>query len=319
MIIARSTSRSKLGGSSLIEILIGLVLGLIVIAAASAIYVSTVQSTRASEVESKLNENATITLGILQQQVRLAGYSSIFGSSTYSIRQNFKDSGVKGCSGGFSGTLTVPFASIACTNVDGSTSLPDSFVVRYEANAFNTIPTSTSSPTNCIGNAISASTVSAATSTLPSAPVPPQFALAENRYFIRTSGTPSGGPELYCLGLTGPAAYSTPQPLMEGVEYIKLSYGVANTPTGAVTAAYMSGAEIDTTFATEPNRWDRVVSVKICIIMRNTDSVSTGSSFSDTNTNKYYDCNNLQQTSVDRLLRRSYTTTVMLKNKISFL
>jgi type IV pilus assembly protein PilW len=309
--------KSTQNGRSLIELMIGLALGLIVIAAASAAYISSVKATRVSEVESRLNETAALTLGILQQQVRLAGYSDIAGSSTYTIRKNFNGAGMRGCSGGFSGTLTVPFASIACSGIDGSTSLPDSIVVRYQANAANTVPTGLGTPTNCIGDGIAATTSSDVTSTTPGSIALPQYALAENRYYIKTSDTPSGSPELYCLGLTGPSSYSTPYPLMEGVEYMQLTYGVAATTTGTITTAYMTAKDIDSTYSTEPDRWKRVVSTKICVVLVNADSSYQGSRFTDSDTNKYYNCGNQLQTSTDGKIRRSYSTTVLAKNKLS--
>jgi type IV pilus assembly protein PilW len=300
-------------GRSLIEIMIGLVLGLIVIGAAAAAYLATTKATQVTEVESRLNENAAITMGILQQQLRLAGYSEVFGSSTYTIRKNFNDAGLRGCSGGFNTPLTVTFPAITCLNG----TQPDSFVVRYQANANNTIPAAGGVPTNCIGETITGSTPSAATSSAVGAPVPPAYVLAENRFYVRTTGTPSGGPELYCLGLRGTNTFSTPQPIMEGVERIQLTYGVAATPTGTVTTAYMTGTAIDTTFSAEPNRWQRVVSVRLCIIMRSVDGSQAARGIADSSTNTYFDCNNVQTTSSDGRLRRAYTTTVALKNQLS--
>ncbi|MBS7807513.1 PilW family protein [Variovorax sp. PCZ-1] len=302
-------------GLTLIELMIGLVLGLLIIAAASATYVSTVQASRVAEANSQMNETAAITLGLLQQQIRLAGYSQIVGSTTYSIRKNFDGSGIRGCTGGFSSASTAAFNSLTCNN---TTATPDSLVIRYEATVNNTIPTGANVPTNCVGEGISQSTPSSATSTVPGAMVPGAYRLSENRYFVRTAGTPSGGPELYCAGATGTNTFGTISPVMEGIEAMQITYGVANTSTGTVTSAYMSAQAIDTTFASESldTRWKRVVSARVCIVIRSTDASERFANVTDTATNQYFDCSNTAQTITDGRARRAYTTTIMLKNKL---
>ena len=313
-------SRKTALGRSLLELMISIAIGLIVIAAALAIYSTATSSSRVSESESRLNENAAISLGLLQQQIRLASYSSVVGSSTYSIRKNFNDPGVSGCTGGFNGTTTVAFNAIACLN-DSTKS--DSLSVRYEADTANTIPVNTPpAPSSCTGESISATSPSSATSTRAGAVTLPNYALADNRYYVTTG--PSGGPELYCVGATGVNAagvttFGTPQPLMEGVESMKLSFGVADAAAGTITTAYMTAQSIDTQFAAEPDRWKRVLTVRVCLLMRNLESSDKAQKAAISTTSSYYDCDNASQTSTDGYLRRSYTSTVLLKNRIPIL
>lgn len=318
MKIALSARPLATSGRTLLELLVAMVIGLVIMGAALAIYSSTTSSSRSSEAAARLNENATITLGVLQQQLRLGGYSSIVGSPTYTVRKNFTGPGIRGCTGGFSGSsATATFASIAC-NDDATKS--DALVVRYEADNSNTNPVDTPlTPSNCVSQGITATTASEATSTLAGAAVLPNYTLADNRYYIQTVGTPSGGPELYCTGSTGLAgslAYSSPVPIMEGVERMQVTYGVAASATGTVTTAYMSAQAIDTAYSADTNRWNRVISARICLQVRSTDTSDKTSVSTLSTTNKYYDCANTQQTSTDGRLRRTYTSTVLLKNKI---
>ena len=314
------TSRKSVSGRSLLELMISIAIGLIVIAAALAIYSATTSSSRVSESESRLNENAAITLGLLQQQIRLASYSAVVGSSTYTIRRNFDGAGVAGCTGGFNGTATVAFSAIACNNNNAN---PDSLSVRYEADTSNTIPVNAPPvPSSCTGETITATSPSSATSTRAGAVALPNYSLADNRYYVATG--PSGGPELYCVGATGVNAagvttFGTPQPLMEGVESIKLSFGVADAAAGTITTAYMTAQGIDTQFAAEPDRWKRVLTVRVCLLMRNLESSDKFQKAATNTTSSYYDCNNAAQTSADGYLRRSYTSTVLLKNRIPVL
>ncbi len=297
----------------MLELMISIAIGLIVIAAALAIYSASTASSRVTESESRLNENAAITLGILQQQIRLASYSSIAASPTYTIRKNFNGVGVRGCTGGFV-TATTAFAGLACNN---DTTKSDSILVRYQADTFNTMPVGANSPSSCIGETITATTVSDATSTVPGAVTFTNYALADNRYYVANG--PSGGPELYCVGSNGAGSFGNAAPLMEGVESIQLTYGVAATTTGTITTAYMSAQDIDTTFSTESDRWKRVLTVRVCLVMRNLESSDKAKKAAIATTSTYYDCNNTAQTGTDGYLRRTYTSTTLLKNRLFFL
>ncbi|MGA8516088.1 MAG: PilW family protein, partial [Burkholderiaceae bacterium] len=288
-----------------------------------AVYSGTTSGSRVSETEARLNENAAITLGLLQQQIRLASYSAVVGSPTFTLRKNLDgagSAGIRGCTGGFSVTTTTAFSDITCNNTTAS----DALVVRYEADTLNTMPVGVPpavTPTNCIGESITASTPSSATGT--GGPVQPLYALADNRYFVRTVGTPSGGPELYCQGArsrnaaTGVVNFSAPQPIMEGVERMHLTFGVASSQTATFTVAYMTANAIDTTFAAEPERWRRVITARVCLLLRNTSSSDLSARSANATTNQYFDCNNVQQTSTDGFLRRAYTSTILLKNRLS--
>jgi type IV pilus assembly protein PilW len=117
--------------------------------------------------------------------------------------------------------------------------------------------------------------------------------------------------------VTGVVTFSAPQPIMEGVERIKLNFGVASSQTNTSTVAYMTASAIDTTFATEPDRWKRVLTARVCLLMRSTTSSDLSARSTIATTSKYYDCDNVQQTSADGFLRRAYTSTILLKNRLS--
>lgn len=312
-------------GRTLLELMISITIGLVVVGAALAIYAGTSAASKVTETEARLNENATIVLGLLQQQIRLAGYSAIVAPATFPAdqRKNLDGAGVRGCTGGMATTNTTAFNAITCTNTPAS----DALVVRYEADTGNTIPVTASGVTlasNCVGEGIIATTLSSATASAAIAGTLtfPRYALADNRYFINTANTPSGGPELYCQGATsantttGVVTFGTAQPIMEGVERMELSFGVAASATGTVTTAYMTAQNIDTQFAANADRWERVLTVRVCLQLRNTSASDLSSRSAIADTAKYYDCNNTQQTSTDGYLRRTYTSTILLKNRL---
>ena len=286
------------------ELMVSMTLGLVIIVAALIVYASSSTGTRLSESESRLNEDGLIALSVISQQIKLAGYSSAIATatSTYTVKTNLGGAGIRGCTGGFTAN-TATFNVLACS---GDVTLSDAFAVRYEADRFNTVPTA-NSPTNCLGNGISAFTIPDASNTFPA------YALADNRFYIRTSGTSSGSPELTCTGANNTSSFDIQQPLLENVEFMSLRYGVSSTTNATDTqvVAYMSAADIDTQYAAEAAdlRWKRVLSVRVCLLMRGDAKAS------DQDTAPYIDCDNVKQTSADKLLRRAFTTTISMRNR----
>ena len=61
------------------------------------------------------------------------------------------------------------------------------------------------------------------------------------------------------------------------------------------------------------DRWRRVASVKICVLMRSVEPARDNSISGQS----YKDCDGTTQTSTDGYLRRAYITTAQLRNKAS--
>ncbi len=99
--------------------------------------------------------------------------------------------------------------------------------VRYSADTVSTWPTSGGAPTDCLGQAVT-------------------DGLVTNRFYAKPS-TSSGEPELYCEG-SGKQA----QPLVEGIEKIRVTYWLAGS-SSAVDAPAISR-----------ERWSYVYAADIC-------------------------------------------------------
>ena len=300
-------------GRTIVEIMIALTLGLVILAAALAVYSSSSSGSNLSETESRLNEDGLVALTLLQQQLHLASFIRQVTATTagYTYTTNLGGAGVRGCSGGFTNN-TATYASLGCNGT--STTSSDALSIRYEADVNNSLAVG-SSPTNCVGNPIYATTTADATTAASISP----YALADNRYFIRTTGTASGSPELSCTGANGTSStanFDGPTPLLENVENMSLVYGVTSGTATTQIVAYMSAAAIDTTFSTDTvdMRWRRVLSVKICLLVRSAIK-NPRYDGTDATSGTYVDCNNATQTNSDGYLRRAFTTTVMLRNR----
>jgi type IV pilus assembly protein PilW len=123
--------------------------------------------------------------------------------------------------------------------------------------------------------------------------------LARNRYYLSSGGT--GRSELHCAS-PGNAG----QPLVDNVDGIKVWYGEAVAADPRSVARYVSAANV--------TDWMRVVSVRVCLLMRSNETVLQSS---DEDTMTYLDCDSTSQTSTDRYVRRAYFTTATLRNKMA--
>lgn len=295
---------SQQKGFSLIELMVSLAIGLFLMASVLMIVVSATQSTRVSDAETEMNEEGVIALSLLQQQIRLAGYSQTV-ADTDAINKNFVGTSIRGCDKGFA-DAGVAFTSLTCNTAGDNNS---AIAIRYEADKINTTEIS-SKASNCQMNGITADSTSAVAAK-------PDFALADNRYYVRSSGTDSGRPELSCRGATSKSTYDAVQPLIENVEQLKFTYGVVATsdPADNQIVTYMTATEIDDNYAAKPlvERWSRVASIKICLVMRSAETARDNSVSGQV----YKDCDGASQTSTDGYLRRAYISTAQLRNKAS--
>ena len=297
-------------GFTLIELMIALAIGLLVLASVSMAYVSASRTTRTSEMETQLNEDGVIALSIIQQQIQMAGYSGYTVVGTLE-KPNFTGAGVRGCSAAAFTSTYLPFGSLGSTACAMAAGGGDGIIVRYEADKINTVLTAAGDPTNCL--------ISTARKMTSEADTTKEYSQAENRFFVVASGTSSGKPELRCAATNGTAASAgyQNQPLLENVERMQLRYGVAATSADddQQVVAYRTASEIDTLYASETadTRWKRVISVKICLLMRSADPMRDLAA-----TASYVDCDGAKQTltTPDGYLRRSFITTAALRSRL---
>jgi type IV pilus assembly protein PilW len=322
-------------GFSLVELMISLVIGLIIMVATLSAYVSSSGASKISDAQSRMNEDAQAALNLLSQQIRMAGanpvqagrtrdafpsnpvYVATYVGGSVSVKPTAftlnpvsavaSNYAIRGCDGTF-GSLT------SATNIDaltcaGTSTLPDSLAVNYEADRYSTVATSTNAPTDCVGQTAPSVTATFTAGTATTA----NYAVADNRFYIANS---SGGIiSLLCKG----NGNATPQPLVENIEDMQLMYGVVsatNTNTTATIAGYLTADSVvnDGTLnpaLTEPRRWGKVLTVRVCVVVRSESAVLT-----DTASGAYVKCDGTTDSAqTDRRLRRAYSTTVVLRNR----
>lgn len=308
----RSVTRQA--GVSLVELMVAMTIGLFLMGAVGIIYVNTSTTSRASSLESQMNEDASLALEVLQQQIRLAGYSTISNTGT----RNFNGVAVRGCDGGF-GTAganngaTVTFGLLDC---DGGTG-PDALAVRYEATVLNSQTANDSGtpptlrPDNCSHNGIQPWIAGAAEGSAAN------ISLADNRYYI--ANDVNNVPALFCRGRDGSAGggFSAATALIPNIEDMQIRYGITNSfgATGTTVptqvTAYVDAS--DGNLGAVAANWSRVTALRICLLARSATPVPTGSN-TFANVGQYRDCNGTLQNPTDRFMRRAYVTTIQLRN-----
>ena len=316
-------------GFSLIELMISITIGLIIVIAAMSAYLAASQSGKVAEAQARLNEDGQAAIAILTQHIRMAGFNPdqaaralnsrtnpVYGTTSFATSPgSFSLSNfiVRGCDGKFSNiTAANSLDSLTCA---GSSTLPDSLAINYEADRFNTIPTVAGAPTDCLGNSLTTITanlptlVGSATSTNAVT-----YTVADLRFYVGTS-TVITSPSLYCKGNGGT---STAQPLVENIEDLQFTFGAvstATTSTTATAAGYLSAYEVVNeanmaALASDAMRWEKVKTVRICVLVRSEASVAP-----DLASARYVKCDGTLQTSPpDLRLRRAFFTTVTLRN-----
>ena len=316
--------RRLASGFTLLELLIAVTIGLVILASSLSLYVASSRGSQLSQIETQMNEDGILALNLIQQQLKQAGYArQVIPASGATVMSNYAGPAVRGCDGGFTNAAAA-FDSLACTGGTGS----DAIAIRYEATIFNTTPTTDAPPlaTNCIGQGINVATASQVAP--PTTPPAGNYALADNRYSVTDADTQ---PMLSCQGSekSGAAnAMGTAQPLLANVESMQILYGVASRPSAELAAtydplrhqiiSYLSATEIDALATTgglanvTDDRWARVLSVRVCLLMRSDQIVKDV----PPGGNAYKNCNNVDATGNDGYLRRTYTTTVLLRNRV---
>lgn len=283
-----------------------MVIGLFVVGAVLANYVTTGAAGVQQTAVSQMTEDAQIAFAVLARDIQMAGYaqvSTITGGApgqTATFARSTSVRPILACEQAFTDSQAA-YAQGACAA--GATA-SHSIEVNFHATTLTAVTTSGGVPADCLGTAITTVT----TGTFGA------IALNSNRYFV-TATVASGRPELHCASQDSAA-----QPLVENVEFMKIWYGVApgwnnSQPATRQPQRYVTASQLAAIPATEND----IVSVRICLIMRTADPVLNASDVTeDATLAGYADCDFNAQTSADRRLRRAFFSTVALRNKMGF-
>lgn len=303
----------RMRGRTLIELMIAITIGIVILGALIAVYLATSTSGRQATAVSRMNEDAAIAFSLINSQLRMAGFSiprkgvppggaMVDGVLISQPDRNFIGAGIRACDHGFTSS-TVSFSSLECaTGTTGGAA----FSVRFEAAE----PAGTDTfkfllPANldCLSQPV------AGAAELTTGALGVSYPLVESRFSVGTSAS-SGTSDLSCAG-NGNAFVN--QPIVQNVADMRLRFGIAADGASSKVEQYLNtAAEVDALGGSADQNWSRVVTVRLCLLMR-----SESASPADVGTS-YIDCDGTTATASDGFIRRSYIQTVAVRNRGGF-
>ena len=291
-------------GRSLVELMIALTISMVILIALVTLFITNKQTYRLTDDKARLDEEGRLALNLISFHVRMAGYGALINAKPVDALKmpftNFmspsqllnysgapKLEAIQGCSGGF---VDASLVIHTCNNRDGA----DAITIRYVVDSNNANVNAANLPTDCLGQKVI---------------VKPS--VVENRFFIATNPSTLRS-ELYCVGNGGTAANltrltSSPQPIVENVSDMRVSYGLDLDGDQSVDAFYSAESISE---LPEPN-WSRVVSAQICIVMMSANNGLT------TQRQQYRACNGSLITASDLRLYSTFSTVIALRSRAS--
>ena len=350
MLTSQATGRSKSNarrhlerGVTLIELLIAMVISLVVIGAASSVYLISNQSFTTVDSSSQLQDSARFATYILRRMVQQSGYEdfSDYAADAGRAKSNTAWAGEPTCVQadlcGYNNRV-VPVASIISggTGTTGTLAGPfysDTLVAQFQGQSL--VDSATKQPSaiadgsiiDCSGTPVAGNTTS-----------PPTRAMSA--LYVEINAV-TGEPELYCSSRIFTTGAGRPRtPLVKGVEVFKVMYEVGNDTEGApttnapdgtpdrfrwVSADQVAGLAItkpaNSTTSPAVTAWQSVVAVRFGLVLRGDPGTATQPASAITYYPLGQDLANAADPAttyvapIDSRLRRVVTFTVHLRNR----
>ena len=330
-------------GVTLIELLIAMVISLVVIGAASSLYLISNQSFTTVDSSSQLQDSARFATYILRRMVQQSGYEdfSDYAADAGRAKSNMAWAGQPICVQsdlcGFNNSI-VPVANIVAGTAGSNGTLPgpfysDTLVVQFQGQSLTDPATKQPSATadgsiiDCSGTPVAGNTT-----------VPPTRAMSA--LYVEINSV-TDEPELYCSSRIFTTGAGRPRtPLVKGVEVFKVMYEVGNDVEGApttnapdgtpdrfrwVSADQVAGLAItkpaNSTTSPAVTAWQSVVAVRFGLVLRGDAGTASPPAAAVTYYPLGQDLANAADPAttyvapIDSRLRRVVTFTVHLRNR----
>ncbi len=321
--------RASERGLSLLELMVGMGLGLLALTTALAAFGGISSLSRNVRGSAGVAQNALMSLGYLQRQVQRAGYVDLMNDVGTPPALAGQDSGavtgaagdasllasvfqgthaglraLHGCNGGYQTAGTLLDYQCASSSND----LAGSLTVAYQALSTGTAGWGGQSLASSYSDRVPFATDCAgrATRAADNAQASPAGEVVINRFYLDTQNS-----SLRCLGNGNPASAVE---VASNVEQFRVLYGVAQAGSasapGEAVAQYVSASSV----AGMSGGWDNVIAVQLCLLMV---SDPAQASPSGTGRNIYnVDCEGQAVRTTDGRVRRAYRVTFDLRNHL---
>lgn len=322
-------SRSE--GFSLVELMIAITLGFVVIGALGTVFLGSRQSYRVQDAMSRLQENGRYALDLMARDIRQAGYLGCARDAT--VANNVAPpTDYTNYTAGIAGyEATLPSGLTAAERVAGTdvirvqSAAPASVSLTGNMGTTNANIQLSGNPNNFVAGDIlfvtdcSGADVFKATNVSQGGTVTIAHSSSGNNspFLSKTYGTDAelmllqtviyyigngagGAPALFRKRLSG-SALTAGEELAEGVEDMQILYGEDNNGDLAADR-YLDATALG-------GNMTNVVSVRLNLLMRSTEQIATAP--------VPYTFNGVATTPTDRFLRRVFSTTITLRNRVN--
>ena len=287
-------------GFTLIEMMVAVAIGLAVISALVGAYLVSFQSGRHTDAMVQITEDATLALNVMRQQVAQAGFSQAHGANEGGGLALHAFPAIAGCeAANFVDLQASIFVPTNCRPTDPDQTTPDALEVAYEGTV---LPGAASNgilggagakqPLDCLGNSF---------------PTTHDDATGDD-YWLNDSKFYVANGSLWCHG-PGSAAGAA---VVQNVETLQITYGMAAAPAGSPGAGQIIYYDV----APHPGSplWANVLSVNLCVQVRS--GLKVLDKAQQPTLGGWIDCRNVRHLSTDGYLRRTFSTTIVLQNKL---
>jgi type IV pilus assembly protein PilW len=320
-------------GFSLVELLIAVAINMVVVIAASYLYLGTRESQRAATEKAGLYETGKFALDVMGRDLENAGFFPAYRAESASVvnvvgvyfnpvasTPTAFNAGVFGCDD----QRFNPTTSTCVANPTGITA--DTLVINYftiDAFGLDVGQRGDCQRQNVGNDATNTSRIGSGTNTSPFIGTPPTRPLfVSNRYTLtpanlKIEGNAIATSGLACNGNGINPQGTTYQPMIAGIEQMRFRYGVFNTedtqqPAQFLTAANVTASGNVALFGADRSGWQRVSSVRICLLVRTMETVRRQGVTSYT----LEDCDGTSQTYTDGVERRVVSQIFAAKNNL---
>jgi type IV pilus assembly protein PilW len=307
--------------------MVALAISLVIVLAATAVYLATRESQRTLDESNAAHESGSFALRIIGRELMNAGFypavrvesvavANVLSEYTNLTGQAAYDFGLFGCDGGV-------FDPVAGTCPAPTAGAPDSLVVGYfTSDAFGA---SVGQRVDCAGNDVGTVLLNVARlGGVGAGAAPAQPLFVANRYSLQdetftVEGRNSTTRSLACNGIG--AGNATYQNIISGIDDLQITYGVIQDPSLAVsryfTATEVNGLGVVDIGNGPIGAWGRVAAVRVCVIARTFETPTAIGATSAADLLRYEDCNGAQitQPQADRTLRKTYVQVFGVRNR----
>ncbi len=316
---------------TLIELMVGLVIGIVLSLAAASLYLATRETSRTSQSISDVNETGKIALEMIGREIQKAGfYPAQYGQTKDSKETyhgtffNSKDStivafntGLFGCDG----ANYNPAGKKCDDKVEGK---PDSIITNYFSTPEFGASSLLGNSNDCNRKPVAGDANNAARK-LDGLPlfVSNRFSIVDTASYVDTDKNTVTANSLGCHG-NGNEAATTAQPALEGIEDMVIRYGIyagdgdstklGKSPAQFVTAEAVSAKSVEG----ERTPWQRVTAVSVCIVVRSLASTRQEDKVGDVRT--YRDCRSAAPVELpagSRYMYKSFQRVYAVRNNLS--